>query len=93
MTELFNELSPGDRVEVEHRITVGPRLITPETKAEMKRILAEIQDGRFAREWILENKAGAPSFKALRRRERNHLVEQVGRGLRRLMSWINAKEV
>ena len=73
--------------------TRGPRLITPETKAEMKRILAEIQDGRFAREWILENKAGAPSFKALRRRERNHLVEQVGRGLRRLMSWINAKEV
>jgi len=73
--------------------TRGGRIITDETKAEMKRILAEIQDGRFAREWILENKAGAPSFQALRRRERNHLVEQVGRGLRRLMSWINAKEV
>ncbi len=73
--------------------TRGPRIITDATKAEMKRILAEIQDGRFAREWILENKANAPSFKALRRRERNHLVEQVGRGLRRLMAWINAKEV
>ena len=73
--------------------TRGPRIVTAETKAEMKRILAEIQDGRFAREWILENKANAPSFKALRRRERNHLVEQVGRGLRRLMAWINAKEV
>ena len=44
--------------------TRGPRLITPETKAEMKRILDEIQDGRFAREWILENKANAPAFKA-----------------------------
>jgi ketol-acid reductoisomerase len=73
--------------------TRGPRLITAETKAEMKRILDEIQDGRFAREWILENKAGAPAFKAMRRRERGHLVETVGRGLRRLMSWINAKEV
>jgi ketol-acid reductoisomerase len=73
--------------------TRGPRIITAETRAEMKRILAEIQDGRFAREWLLENRVNAPSFKALRRRERNHLVEQVGRGLRRLMSWINAKEV
>ena len=73
--------------------TRGARIITPETKAEMKRILAEIQDGRFAREWILENQANAPVFKALRRRQRNSLIEQVGRGLRRLMSWINAKEV
>ncbi len=73
--------------------TRGPRIITDATKAEMKRILEEIQDGRFAREWILENKANAPAFKAMRRRERNHLVEQIGRGLRRLMSWINAKEI
>ncbi|MGO9108509.1 MAG: ketol-acid reductoisomerase, partial [Thermoguttaceae bacterium] len=73
--------------------TRGPRIITAETRAEMKRILAEIQDGRFAREWLLENRVNAPSFKALRRRERSHLVERVGRGLRRLMSWINAKEV
>jgi ketol-acid reductoisomerase len=55
--------------------------------------LKEIQDGHFAREWILENKANAPSFKALRRNERKHPVEIVGRGLRKLMSWINAKEV
>jgi ketol-acid reductoisomerase len=73
--------------------TRGPRIITPETKAEMKRILEEIQNGSFAREWILENKANAPAFKAMRRRERNHLVETVGRGLRKLMAWINAKEV
>jgi len=71
----------------------GPRIITDETKAEMKRILEEIRSGQFAREWILENKANAPSFKALRRREREHEVEQVGRRLRRLMSWIDAKEV
>ncbi len=71
----------------------GPRIITDETKAEMKRILEEIQNGSFAREWILENKANAPSFKALRRRERTHGVEVIGRQLRRLMSWIDAKEV
>jgi len=71
----------------------GPRIITDETKAEMKRILGEIRSGQFAREWILENKANAPSFKALRRQEREHEVEQVGRRLRRLMSWIDAKEV
>ncbi len=71
----------------------GPRIITAETKAEMKKILEEIQRGEFARKWILENKAGAPFFKATRRRERNHGVEQVGRGLRRMMSWIQEKEV
>jgi ketol-acid reductoisomerase len=73
--------------------TRGPRIVTDETKAEMKRILAEIQDGRFAREWLLENRVSAPAFKALRRKERSHPVEVVGRGLRKLMSWINAKEV
>jgi len=71
----------------------GPRIITEETKAEMKRILEEIQSGQFAREWILENKANAPAFKAMRRREGEHDIEQVGRQLRRLMSWIDAKEV
>ena len=59
----------------------------------MKKILKEIQNGKFAREWILENKAGAPGFKATRRRERNHPIEDVGRRLRKLMTWINAKEV
>ena len=73
--------------------TRGPRIITDQTKAEMKRILEEVQSGQFAKEWILENKANAPSFKAMRRQEREHGIEEIGRQLRRLMSWIDAKEV
>jgi len=73
--------------------TRGPRIITAETKAEMKKILKEIQTGKFAREWILENKAGAPAFKASRRLERNHQIEKVGQQLRSLMKWIDAKVV
>jgi ketol-acid reductoisomerase len=71
----------------------GPRIVTDETRKEMKKILEEIQTGQFAREWILENKAGAPVFKAHKRREKDHPIEQVGRRLRRLMTWIDAKEV
>jgi ketol-acid reductoisomerase len=59
----------------------------------MKKILAEIQSGQFAREWILENKAGQPGFKATKRRERNHPIEQVGKRLRGLMTWIDSKTV
>ncbi len=73
--------------------TRGPRIVTEDTKKEMKKILTEIQNGDFARQWILENKAGAPSFKAMRRRERNHPVEQTGKELRKMMSWIKSKEV
>jgi ketol-acid reductoisomerase len=73
--------------------TRGPRIITDETKKEMKKILHEIQTGEFARQWILENKAGAPGFKAMRRRDRQHPVEEVGRQLRSLMGWIDSKEV
>ncbi|HUG71627.1 MAG TPA: ketol-acid reductoisomerase [Pirellulaceae bacterium] len=73
--------------------TRGPRIITEQTRAEMRKILAEIQNGEFAREWILENRAGAPAFKATRRRNRGHKIEEVGRQLRSLMSWIDAKEV
>ena len=73
--------------------TRGPRIVTDETRAEMKKILLEIQNGTVAREWILENKAGAPGFKATRRRERSHQIEDVGRRLRSLMTWIKAKEV
>ena len=73
--------------------TRGPRIITDETRKVMKQILTEIQSGQFAREWILENKAGAPAFKATRRRDRNLEIEQVGRRLRKLMSWIDSKEV
>ncbi len=73
--------------------TRGPRIITEETKQVMKQILKEIQNGEFARDWILENRAGAASFKATRRRERNHELERVGLRLRKLMSWIDSKEV
>ena len=73
--------------------TRGPRIITDETKAEMRRILDEVQSGEFAKEWILENKANAPAFKAMRRRERDHSIEEVGLRLRALMPWIDAKEV
>jgi ketol-acid reductoisomerase len=73
--------------------TRGPRIINAETRAEMKRILKEIQGGEFAREWILENKAGAPKFKAARRHDRALPIEEVGRRLRKLMTWIDAKEV
>ncbi|MFM8250745.1 MAG: ketol-acid reductoisomerase [Planctomycetota bacterium] len=73
--------------------TRGPRIITEQTRTEMRKILKEIQTGQFAREWILENKAGAPGFKATRRIQRTHQLEEVGLRLRRLMSWINSKEV
>jgi len=71
----------------------GPRIITPETKMEMKKILEEIQCGKFARNWIGENRAGAAFFKATRRREQDHGVEKIGRSLRKMMTWIDEKEV
>jgi len=71
----------------------GERIVTDETKAEMRKILQEIRSGQFAKEWILENKAGAASFKSIRRLEREHQIEEVGRRLRGLMTWIDAKEV
>lgn len=71
----------------------GPRIVNEQTRAEMKKILKEIQSGEFAREWILENRAGAPVFKSHRRHEQKLLIEQVGRQLRSLMPWIDAKEV
>lgn len=66
----------------------GPRIITAETKKEMKRVLEDIQSGRFARDWMLENKAGRPSFKAQRRRSFEHPIEKVGGKLRAMMPWI-----
>ena len=71
---------------------VGPRIITDETKAEMKKVLTEVQNGEFAREWLLENKVGAPMFKRMRAIQREHEIEEVGRRLRKLMSWIDEKE-
>jgi ketol-acid reductoisomerase len=66
----------------------GPRVITAETRAEMKRILDDIQSGRFARDWMLENKVNQASFKAMRRRATEHPIEQVGEKLRGMMPWI-----
>ena len=66
----------------------GPRIITDETKAEMKRVLADIQTGRFARDWMLENKVNQASFKAIRRRNAAHPIEEVGEKLRAMMPWI-----
>jgi ketol-acid reductoisomerase len=66
----------------------GPRIITAQTKAEMKRVLTDIQTGRFTRDWMLENKAYQASFKAIRRRNAEHPIEQVGERLRGMMPWI-----
>jgi ketol-acid reductoisomerase len=66
----------------------GPRIVTEETRAEMQRILREIQTGAFAREWILENQAGRPHFERLREEGKAHPIEEVGRRLRETMSWI-----
>jgi len=71
-------------------LTRGPRIITSETRAEMRRILDEIQDGRFAEEWIAENKAGRPRFNELRKKGQDHPVEKVGAELRSMMPWISA---
>ncbi len=69
-------------------LTRGKRIITQETRAEMKRILEEIQNGSFAREWILENMTGRPVFNALAKKEANHLIEVVGKKLREMMPWL-----
>ena len=74
-------------------LTRGPRVVTAETKAEMKRILGEIQNGEFAREFILENQAGAATLKAKRRLGREHPIEQVGERLRSMMSWIGDNKI
>ncbi|HRK98552.1 MAG TPA: ketol-acid reductoisomerase [Alphaproteobacteria bacterium] len=68
--------------------TRGGRIVTADTKAEMKRILDDIQTGRFTRDWMLECQAGQPSFKATRRREADHSIEEVGEKLRAMMPWI-----
>ena len=66
----------------------GPRIVTAETKAEMKRVLEDIQSGRFVRDFMLENAVGSPNFKATRRRDAEHGIEEVGARLRALMPWI-----
>ena len=74
-------------------LTRGPRIVTEETKWEMKKILDEIQTGEFAREWILENKANKPVFNALRRRGAAHQIEEVGAKLRAMMPWIGKNKI
>ena len=71
----------------------GPRIITDETKAEMKRVLEDIQSGRFVRDWMLECKAGQPSFKATRRNNAEHAIEEVGERLRGMMPWIGKNKL
>lgn len=69
-------------------IATGPRIITDETKKEMKKVLEEIQDGKFAQGWILENKAGRPMYNAIVKRDKAHQIETVGKELRGMMSWL-----
>lgn len=69
----------------------GPKIVTDETRAAMSKLLADIQDGTYAREWILENQAKRPSFSLIRKREQNLLIERVGRKLRQMMPWLDAK--
>ncbi len=73
--------------------TRGPRIINDSVKAEMKRVLDDIQSGRFARDWVLENAAGQASFKAMRRRAAEHDIEKVGERLRAMMPWIAANKL
>ncbi len=74
-------------------LTRGPRIINEETKKEMKKILDEIVTGQFAKEFLLENQVGRPTFNALYKKDYNHPLEVVGRKLRKMMKWINAKEI
>jgi ketol-acid reductoisomerase len=68
--------------------TRGPRIVNEQTKAEMKKILSEIQSGQFAREFVLENQSGKPGFTAMRRQEAEHPIEEVGKDLRAMFSWL-----
>ena len=70
-------------------ITRGPRIITDETRKEMRKIIHEVQSGEFAKEWILENKVGRPVFNALLKKEEQHFIEKVGNQLRSMMPWLN----
>jgi ketol-acid reductoisomerase len=72
--------------------TSGPRIIDEHTRTEMKRVLHDIQSGTFAKNWILENQAGRPSFLAMRREHERHPIEQVGRELRSMMSWLKSTQ-
>ena len=70
---------------------VGPKIITQETRQTMKKLLLDIQDGTFAKNWILENMAGRPFFNTKKKEEAKHLIEKVGNDLRAMMPWIKPK--
>ena len=84
--------SISDTAEYGDYVT-GSRIITDETKKEMKQVLTEIQDGTFAKKWLLENQVGRPTFNAMRRMEAEHPIEKVGKELREMMSWIDTKNL
>jgi len=73
-------------------LTRGKRIITSETRKEMKKILDEVQTGSFAKEWILENQVGRPIFNALRKKDAEHPIEAVGKKLRAMMGWLQDKK-
>lgn len=79
--------SVSDTAEFGDYVT-GPRIVTDQTRAEMRKILAEIQDGTFAKTWIVENQANRPTFSAMRRKEAAHQIETVGKELRSMMYWL-----
>ncbi|MFE1810975.1 ketol-acid reductoisomerase, partial [Streptomyces sp. NPDC059533] len=70
----------------------GPRVITDATKAEMKKVLEEIQSGKFAEEWMAEYKAGLPKYNEYKKADSEHLLETTGKKLRKLMSWVDSDE-
>ncbi|MFH2012136.1 MAG: ketol-acid reductoisomerase [Pseudomonadota bacterium] len=72
-------------------LMVGRRIITQETRKEMKKVLEEVQNGKFAKDWILENQANRPVYNALKKKDNEHLIEVVGKKLRSMMSWIGKK--
>ena len=84
--------SISDTAEYGDYVT-GSSIITDETKKEMKQVLTEIQDGTFAKKWLLENQVGRPTFNAMRRMEAEHPIEKVGKELREMMSWIDTKKL
>jgi ketol-acid reductoisomerase len=87
----FMRYSISDTAEYGDYVT-GPRIITEETKNTMRQVLKEIQTGKFAREWILENQVNRPNFNKMRAIEAQHPIEQVGKELRSMMSWLQKSE-
>jgi ketol-acid reductoisomerase len=95
IVDLINESGfAGMRYSISNTAEYGDyitqsKIITPETKKTMKKILTDIQDGTFAKNWLLENQVGCPNFNAMRRIESQHQLEKVGAELRKMMSWTN----